>query len=81
MNNERAIMMGLLAAAKEKKGKLALRIEGNCSAIRTGLNTAITPVADMAVPQLAEQMDELVSAWGELQATISEIGRLEWELG
>lgn len=80
MTNDRAIMMGLRAAALEKKNKLALRIEGNCAAIRTGLNTAITPVADLAVPQLAEQMDELMSAWGELQATLSEIARLEREL-
>lgn len=81
MNLERAAMMGRLATAKQKKNKLTLRIEGNCTAIRTGLNTALTPVVDLCVPQLAEQMDELVSAWGELQATISEISRLERELG
>lgn len=81
MNHERAAMMGRLAAAEQKKNKLLLRIEGNCSALRAGLNTALTPPAEIEVPQLAEQMDELVSAWGELQATISEISRLERELG
>ncbi len=81
MSLERAAMRGRLVEAQLRAKKLTLRIEGNCTAIRTGLNTALTPVRELAVPQLAEQMDELVSAWGELQATISEISRLERELG
>lgn len=81
INLERAAMRGKLADAKDRERRLNLRIDGSCTAIRTGLNTALTPVRDLAVPQLAEQMDELVSAWGELQATIGEISRLERELG
>ena len=81
MSLERAAMRGRLVEAQLRAKKLTLRIEGNCTAIRTGLNTALTPVRELAVPQLAEQMDELVSAWGELQATISEISRLERGLG
>jgi len=81
MTLERAAMRGRLVEAQLRGKKLTLRIEGNCTAIRTGLNTALTPVRDLCVPQLAEQMDELVSAWAELQATISEISRLERELG
>lgn len=81
MSLERAAMRGKLADAQLRAKKLNLRIEGNCTAIRQGLNTALTPVPDLAVPQLAEQMDELVIAWGELQATLSEIARLERELG
>lgn len=80
MSLERAAMRGKLADAQLRAKKLTLRIEGNCTAIRTGLNTALTPVADLAVPQIAEQMDELVEAWAELQATRSEIARLEREL-
>jgi len=80
MSLERAAMRGKLVEAQLRQKKLTLRIEGNCTAIRTGLNTALTPVRDLLVPQLAEQMDELVNAWGELQATISEISRLEREL-
>jgi hypothetical protein len=80
MSLERAAMRGKLADARMRAKKLSLRIEGNCTAIRQGLNTALTPVADLAVPQLAEQMDELVGAWAELQATLAEIARLEREL-
>ena len=81
MSLERAAMRGKLADAQMRAKKLTLRIDGNCTAIRQGLNTALTPVPDLAVPQLAEQMDELVVAWDELQATFSEIARLERELG
>jgi hypothetical protein len=80
MSIERAAMRGKLAEAKERERRLELRIEGNAKAIRQGLNTALTPVADLEVPQLAEQMEELVQAWGELQVTRSEIARLEKEL-
>lgn len=80
MSLERAAMQGKRAVAKEREKKLILRIEGNCTAIRTGLNTALTPVHELQVPQLAGQMDELVTAWGELQATRGEIARLEREL-
>jgi hypothetical protein len=77
MNLERAAMKGKLAEARDRNRRLKLRIEGSAQAIRTGLNTTLTPVAELEIPQLAEQMDELVSAWGELQATLSEIARLE----
>lgn len=77
---ERAALRGKLAEAKDYQRKLELRIEGNAVAIRTGLNTALTPVADLQIPQLAEQMDELVEAWGELQGQLLAIDRLEKEL-
>lgn len=80
MNLERAAMKGKLATQKETAARLRLRIEGNCRAIRAGLNTALTPVDDLTVPIVAEQMDELVTAWGELQVTLSDISRLEREL-
>jgi len=80
MNMERAAMRGKLAEEKERAARLRLRIEGNCRAIRTGLNTALTPVDDLEVPMMAGQMDELIAAWGELQAVVSDIARLEKEL-
>ena len=80
MNLERAAMRGKLVTQKETAARLRLRIEGNCRAIRSGLNCALTPVDDLEVPMTAEQMDELVAAWGELQATLSGIARLEKEL-
>lgn len=80
INLERAAMKGKLAEARDRERHLTHLIEGGCSAIRTGLNTALTPVADLEVPQLAAQMDDLVNNWGELQATRSEIARLQKEL-
>jgi hypothetical protein len=80
MNLERAAMKGKLADAQQREKRLIMRIEGNAKAIRQGLNTALTPVAELEIPQLAEQMDELVQAWAELQGTLSEIARLEKEL-
>jgi len=80
MNMERAAMRGMLAEKKDIANRLRLRIEGNCRAIRSGLNTAMTPVDDLEIPLIAGQMDELAAAWGELQALLSEIARLEREL-
>ena len=80
MSIERAAMRGRLSELKEQAGKLKLRIEGNCRLIREGLNTALTPVEEIEVPLLAGQMDELVLAWGQLQAVRGDIARLEKEL-
>lgn len=80
MSIERAAMRGRLSEKKDLAAKMRLRIEGNCVAIRQGLNTALTHVDNLEVPMVAEQMDELVTAWGELQALKLEIARLEKEL-
>lgn len=80
VNLERAAMRGRLEEKKALAARLRLRIEGRCVSIRYGLNVAITKVDDLDIPVVAEQMDELVTAWGELQATLSEISRLEREL-
>ena len=80
MSLERAAMMGKLSEKKDLTARLRLRIQGNCQAIRTGLNTTLTPIDDLEIPMIAEQMDELVTAWGELQATLMEVSRLEKEL-
>lgn len=81
MNLEREAMRGQLAGLKEQRSKLRLRIEGNCSAVRSGLNVALVgEVDDLNVPVAAEQMDELVAAWAELTAVNAKISRLEKEL-
>lgn len=77
MNLERAAMMGKLAEAKQKRQRLELKIEGNARMISRGLNTLLTPPADLEIPLLDEQWDELKNAWAELQVTNSEISRLE----
>lgn len=80
INLERAAMRGKLAELQEEAKRLRLKIEGSATAIRQGLNTALTPVDDLEVPQLSQQMDDLVMAWAELQKVGSDIARLQREL-
>jgi len=77
MNLERAAMMGKLAEARQKRQRLELKVEGNSRLICQGLNILLTPAADLEIPLLDEQWDELKSAWADLQVTNSEISRLE----
>jgi hypothetical protein len=82
MNLERSAMRGQLAELAEKRKKLRLRIEGNCQAVRTVLNTAMVVLVDnLDIPMAAEQMDELQEAWADLAVVNSQIERLEKELG
>lgn len=79
--SERVMMRGQLAELKETRAKLRLRIEGNCRAVRTGLNPVLVDqVDDLNIPLVAEQMDELQEAWAELAATNSRIAGLIREL-
>lgn len=80
MSLERAAMRGILSEKKDEASKMRMRIDGNCAAIRQGLNPFICPVDEMEIPQIAAQMDELVEAWGKYQALKLEIERLEREL-
>ncbi|WP_028318952.1 hypothetical protein [Desulfobulbus elongatus] len=76
MNMERAAMRGRLAEAEQKRQRLELLIEGYCTSIRAGLNTALAPPADLEIPQLGATWEALENAWGELQVAIGEIERL-----
>lgn len=80
MNLEREAMKSKLAGLRQTEARLKLRLEGLATALRHGLNTALTPVAELEVPQLDEQWESLKVAWGELAAVGSEIARLEREL-
>jgi hypothetical protein len=80
MNLERAAMRGKLAEAKEQQNRLLLKAEGLCTAIRQGLNTALTPFPELEIPQVAGQMDDLVMVWAELAKLSGDIARLEREL-
>lgn len=79
-NLERAAMKGRLVELEEQRKRLHLKIEGLCTAIRGGLNTALTPVAELQIPQVQSQMDDLTMAWVELQKLESDINRLAREL-
>lgn len=80
LNLERAAMRGRLAEAQENRRRLRLKAEGLCSAIRAGLNTALTDVEEIEIAQAAGQMDDLVAVMGELAALQGQIARLEREL-
>lgn len=80
INMERAAMRGRLAELQEERAKLVLKGEGLCTAIRQGLNPALTPFTDMEIPQVAQQMDDLVMTWAELAKAQGDIARLEREL-
>ncbi|WP_305042385.1 hypothetical protein [Geoalkalibacter sp.] len=80
MNLERAAMKGKLADLKDKRRAAELRAEGLCRSIRSELNTLIRPVAECEVPTAAQQMDDLVAAWGELASLDGQIARLTREL-
>ncbi len=80
MSIERAAMRGKLAEAEDHKRRLTLKGEGLCSAIRQGLNSTLTPFGEMEIPQIAQQMDDLVMAWAELAKIQGDIARLEREL-
>ena len=80
MSMERAAMRGKLAELQDNQRKLVLKAEGLCTAIRQGLNTALTPFLEQQIPQAASQMDDLVMVWVELQKVQSDIARLEREL-
>lgn len=80
MNLERAAMHGRLSEAQAKKKRLEILIDSQAGTVRTMLNTALTPVADLEIPQVAELVDNIVGMWGELQAVCLEISRLEREL-
>lgn len=77
MSLERAAIMGRLAEAKQRQARLTLLIDGYCGTIRTGLNTALTPVADLEIAHLAAQWEAMEAAWGELQVVRGEIDRLQ----
>ena len=80
MNMERAAMKGRLAEAQQEQKRLIMKGQGLCAAIRQELNTVLTPFADIDVPQVAQQMDDLVMTWAELAKVQGDIGRIEREL-
>ena len=79
-NLERAAMKGKLVELEEQRKRLNFKAEGLCTAIRQGLNTALTPFEEQEIPQVQSQMDDLVMTWVELQKVQSDICRLQREL-
>jgi transposase len=80
MNVEREQMRGRLVSLQTQRKRLRLTAEGLASGIRTGLNTALTDIEQIETALIAQQMDDLVAAMGELAALQGQIARLEREL-
>lgn len=80
MNLEREAMKGKLAGAKEKKLRLMNKFEALATSIRRGINTALTDIEDLEIPQLSQMWSDLEATWGEILSTRSDIDRLEKEL-
>ena len=80
MNMERAALRGRLAQAREKKIRRMSKFEALARSIRQGLNTALTDIEDMEIPQLSEMWSDLEVCWGELLSIRGDIERLEKEL-
>ena len=77
---ERAAMRGKLAEAENNLAVLRLQILGLCQSIRQSLNTALTYVEDLEIPQVAGQMAFLEDTWAHYQTTRIAIERLKKEL-
>ena len=80
MNMERAAMKGKLAQAREKRKRLMSKFEALATAMRQGLNTALTEIEDIEIPQLSEMWGELEVCWAEILILRGDIERLEKEL-
>jgi hypothetical protein len=80
MSVERAAMRGRLEEAKQTRERCRNAIRGNADAIRTKLNTLLTPPDELDVPLVDELWDALKNAWAELLTVNSDIQRLEREL-
>ncbi len=81
MADDRLMMEGTLSQLEQQQQGLELKIEGLCESLRAKLNTAVTPIGDLDVPQVSQQSHELASAWAQLQGVYSRIARLKRELG
>ena len=80
MNMDRAAMKGKLAQAREKRKRLMSKFEALATAMRQGLNTALTEIEDIEIPQLSEMWGELEVCWAEILSLRNDIERLGKEL-
>jgi len=81
MSKERLMMEGKLTHLEQDARNLILKIEGFCTSIRAGLNTALTPVEELEIPLISQQMRDLEFSYVKLQGVNSQIKRIKKELG
>ncbi len=80
VNLERAAMRGMLMDAEQNARRLELRIEAAARSMRQGLNTMLTPVAQLDIAELDTVWDDCKLASVELAKVQSDIIRLQREL-
>lgn len=78
---ERAAMKGKLVEAKEARIRLKSKFEALATAVRQGINTALTDVEDIEMAQLSQMWLDLEVTWGEILSLRSDMERLEKEIG
>lgn len=80
MNLERAAMKGKLAEAEEKKRRFMSKFEALATAIRQGINTALTDIEEIEMDQLSQVWSDLEVAWAEILSLRSEVEKIERRL-
>lgn len=78
---ERAAMQGRLAEAKDRADNLRLKCQARIRSIRMDIHPDLMPIADMDIIGAADQMDELVTLWGEYIAALADVARLQKAVG
>lgn len=81
MSNERLMMDGKLSRLHRETNGLRLKIQGLCDSIRQNLNTALTPISELDVLMINQQVRDLEIAYVELKGKESRIARINKELG
>lgn len=78
MNIERAALQGKLAAERDARKNLEIRIRAACESIRPKLNCDLVgDLTELEIPDAATLMDGLEALYAELLATVANISRLE----
>lgn len=79
--SERLMMEGKLLQLEREDKALRYRMEGMCTLIRGMLNTSLTPVEEMDIPEVAQHMRDLELASTEYNIIDNKIWRLKRDLG
>lgn len=81
MNMDRAVLMGYLAEARQKKNSLAVKIAGALRSVQVLLaGAAVRKIEEIDIEAAALNLDEAVGLKKEFLAACETIAKLEKEL-
>lgn len=80
MMSERRILKGRLTELEDRKKQLEIKMRSNCERIGVIINPLINDLAEMAIPESAQLMDELVMQQAELLNVSGKISAIKEEL-